>query len=111
MEKFNLKKGEVQVLDQALPKELYIALLKTLPKIGWSFGWNTPSNPNQRYWHHEIGYGAKDNVEDVSEKILKHPFKPFHQYIDWVKKNIVNKYNFYLDILGKDNIGYWHLIN
>lgn len=81
--------GKVQIFDQALPADLYQALHKAIQQVGWQFGWNTRENPNQRYWHHEIGRGSKDNEGDVTEQVRKHPLEVFARYMDWMRGQLV----------------------
>ena len=79
-----IRYGNVQIFDDLLPVDLYRKLLGTLPRIPWRFGWNTPSNPNHRYWHHEVGNGSKSNMEDVSDNVRRHPAKVFAEYQEWL---------------------------
>lgn len=81
--------GEVQVLDDVVPAELYRDLLDASARIGWRFGWNTPSNPTQLYWHHEVAGGRKSNVEDRAAEVLRHPVKAFAAYQDWLRTQFV----------------------
>lgn len=76
--------SRIQVLDDMVPPELYGELLQGLLRIGWKFGWNTPSNPYSRYWHHEIGFGKKANEVDISANVRKHPLTAFASYMDWL---------------------------
>jgi len=82
--------GTVQVFNNALPAQLFRELLKASRDIGWQFGWNTPSNPNTRYWHHEVGHGRKDNTADVSAQVRKHPVKAFSLFLDWLHTHLVS---------------------
>jgi hypothetical protein len=81
--------GQVQVLDNVLPLELYRELVLSTQRIGWQFGWNTPSNPNTRYWHHEVGQGRKSNKHDISGNVRKHPLKVFSLYQNWLLTHLV----------------------
>ena len=81
--------GPVQVHDDLLPPGLYAALLRASCRIGWQFGWNTPSNPGHRYWHHEVGSGRKENTEDVSQQVRQHPVEAFAVYMDWLRTHLV----------------------
>ena len=89
MQQLYIDYGKVQVFDNLLPAELYMDLLKASHRVGWQFGWNTPSNPNTRYWHHEVGHGRKDNTLDVTEQVGKHPLKVFSQFLEWLRANLV----------------------
>lgn len=82
------KRDEVQVLDDVVPPELYRQLLDGSMRIGWRFGWNTPANPNQLYWHHEVAGGRKSNVEDRSDVVRKHPVQAFAAYQDWLRERV-----------------------
>lgn len=82
---------QVQLIDGALPVELYTELQRYASRIGWQFGWNTPSNVHSRYWHHEVGYGAKANTEDVSDRVRTHPEPALALYLDWLKSQLVVK--------------------
>ena len=82
--------GPVQVFDNCLPAPLYTELLQAAGRIGWRFGWNTPSNPHSRYWHHEVGFGKKSNTADVSERVRQHPLPVFAQYMDWLRSHLVS---------------------
>ena len=82
--------GPVQVFDDLLPAPLYQALMQAAGRVGWRFGWNTPSNPHSRYWHHEVGHGAKANTADVSERVRQHPLPAFAQYADWLRSHLVS---------------------
>jgi SM-20-related protein len=76
--------NQIQCIDGAIPAALYTQLLQSLASVGWRFGWNTDSNPENRYWHHEVGRGAKNNVEDVSRIVAQHPIKAFAAFQDWM---------------------------
>ena len=89
MESLTIHYGRVQVFDHALPVALYNDLMKAVSQLGWRFGWNTPSNPNTRYWHHEVGFGEKANTADVTERIRQHPLPVFAQYVDWLRSTLV----------------------
>lgn len=90
MDQFNLEYGQVQVLDNAVPVDMYNELLHAaFSQIGWKFGWNTPSNPHNRYWHHEVGYGTKKNINDISDNVKKHRLPIFDCYQDWLKSHIL----------------------
>jgi SM-20-related protein len=81
--------GSVQVFDDALPDQLFKELMVNVGRIGWQFGWTTQENKAVRYWHHEVGHGAKDNVEDVSETVRKHRLPVFARYQDWLRSTLV----------------------
>lgn len=87
--KVKIKYGTVQVFDDIVPQDLYRELLMASRRIPWRFGWNTPSNPNMRYWHHEVGGGGKDNIEDVSQAVERHPAKVFGRYQEWLRTQVV----------------------
>ncbi len=74
----------VHVYDDCVPDALYGKLLNVSQAVGWRFGWNTPSNPSARYWHHEVGYGNKQNLESVADRVREHPAKIFSTYMDWL---------------------------
>ena len=74
----------VRVYDGRVPRDIYVKLLRVSQQVGWRYGWNTPSNPEARYWHHEIGYGNKQNTESVGEKVKEHPAPVFSDYQDWL---------------------------
>lgn len=78
-----------QVFDNVLPQQLYDQLVDATRKIGWQFGWRAPGNSDARYWHHEVGFGEKANVEDVSARVREHPLKPFVEFMDWLRSNLV----------------------
>ncbi|MBR7799760.1 2OG-Fe(II) oxygenase [Undibacterium fentianense] len=84
----HLQFGQIQLIHNAVPVEILSELYTTLPKIGWSFGWNTPSNPHSRYWHYEIGHGGKKNVLDVSDKVRAHPLPIFAKYLDFFLQHL-----------------------
>lgn len=84
-----IRYGLVQVFDDKVPAPLYGALIEAVGRIGWRFGWNTPSNPNSRYWHHEVAYGNKNNTLDLSARVREHPLDVFAQYMDWMREHLV----------------------
>lgn len=84
-ELLNLSAGRALVYDNIVPRELYQELLQTSLDLEWQFGWKTMSNPNMRYWHHEVGYGLKENIDDISEQVEKHPLRVFTLYQTWLK--------------------------
>jgi len=86
---FKIEYGKVQIFDDALSIDLYRELLSATQSIGWRFGWNTPSNPNTRYWHHEVGRGVKENTQDISENVRQHPLRAFGLYQDWLLSHLV----------------------
>ena len=90
MNELTINYGSVQVFDNCLPMPLYQALLQSAGRIGWRFDWNTPSNPTSRYWHHEVGYGDKNNKIDVQARVRQHPLPVFSQYLDWLRDNLVS---------------------
>lgn len=75
---------EIQVYDDAVPEELYSDMLKLSKRVRWQYGWNTPSNPTARYWHHEVGFGNKRNTDCIAETVRKHPAKLFTTYMEWL---------------------------
>jgi SM-20-related protein len=81
--------GQIQQFDNAVPADLYAELLRGSQRLRWRFGWNTPSNPEAQYWHHEVGHGDKNNDKDVSARVEEHPLKAFHAYQDWVRSALV----------------------
>lgn len=89
MEPLTIQYGRVQVFDNAVPEALYRDLMKAVGQVGWRFGWNTPSNPHTRYWHHEVGFGEKANAKDVTERVRQHPLPVFAQYADWLRSTLV----------------------
>lgn len=76
--------SEVKVYDGRVPKNIYGNLQRVSQLVGWHYGWNTPSNPEARYWHHEIGYGNKQNRECVAAKVKEHPASIFAVYQSWL---------------------------
>lgn len=78
----------VNVYDDCMPPDTYTKLLRVSQPVGWRFGWNTPSNPGARYWHHEVGYGNKQNLESVSDRVRQHPAKIFATYMDWLLEQL-----------------------
>lgn len=90
MNALTIEYGSVQVFDNCLPEPLYQSLLLAAGRVGWRFDWNTPSNPNSRYWHHEVGHGSKNNTADVKDRVLQHPLPEFAQYIDWLRSHMVS---------------------
>ena len=82
--------GPSQVFDDCLPESLYQSLLSGAGRLGWRFDWSTPTNPHSRYWHHEVGYGNKQNTVDVTDRVRKHPLQEFGQYIDWLRSHMVS---------------------
>lgn len=78
----------VNVYDDRVPEEMYVKLLRVSQAVGWRFGWNTPSNPEARYWHHEVGYGNKQNLESVADRVRQHPAKIFSTYMDWLLEQL-----------------------
>jgi hypothetical protein len=84
-----LRLEEVQVLDDCLPETLYQELHLAASRVGWRFGWNTPSNPTQMYWHHEVAGGSKNNTEDRSAEVGRHPLQAFAAYQDWLRTHLM----------------------
>lgn len=74
----------VNIYDDCVPDEMYVKLLRASQAVGWRYGWNTPSNPEARYWHHEVGYGNKQNTQSVVGRVREHPAKIFSEYQDWL---------------------------
>ena len=72
------------ILDRAVPREIYQPLLKASLVLPWKYGWNTPANPTARYWHHEVGFGNKRNIECISTNVKKHQLKILSDYQDWI---------------------------
>jgi SM-20-related protein len=89
MNQIFIEYGPVQVFDDRLPEPLFHALLQAAGRIGWRFGWNTPSNPHSRYWHHEVGFGDKNNTTDVSAMVRQQPLAAFVDYMDWLRNHLV----------------------
>ncbi|MEH6544764.1 MAG: 2OG-Fe(II) oxygenase [Porticoccaceae bacterium] len=79
---------EVRVYDSLLPEDMYKKLLQVSQRVGWRYGWNTPSNPEARYWHHEIGYGNKQNRACVADKVKEHPAPIFSTYQSWLLEQL-----------------------
>jgi SM-20-related protein len=84
-----IRYGSVQIFDDALPQDLYKELLLAKRRVGWQWGWNTPSNSDSRYWHHEVGRGRKANTEDVSHFVRQHPIAAYARYMDWLRTHLV----------------------
>ncbi len=84
MAPFKIKPDAVDIFDDVVPPELYQRLFQVSRRVGWNYGWNTPSNPSARYWHHEIGFGNKQNQECIAQNVRKHPAKVFARYLDWL---------------------------
>jgi SM-20-related protein len=84
----NPDNGEIHVHDGLVPKEIYGKLLQVSMKVGWRYGWNTPSNPEARYWHHEIGFGNKQNTESVAERVEAHQAPVFAEYQQWLLNHL-----------------------
>ena len=89
MQELKVKYGAVQIFDDVVPVDMYKELLIATRRVPWLFGWNTPSNPSSRYWHHEIGYGRKENMLDISANVKKHPLPIFSQYQDWLRSSLI----------------------
>ena len=84
-----IRYGAVQVFDNVLPAGLYRDLINATRRVGWQFGWNTCENPNHRYWHHEIGLGGKNNVNDITANVRRHPIGAFAGYVDWIRSELL----------------------
>lgn len=84
----NLTLENINVFDNLVPRELYSSLLEISSSLDWQFGWKTLSNPEMRYWHHEVGYGKKDNVDDISSKVNFHPQKIYSLYQTWLLTHV-----------------------
>lgn len=82
--------SEPRIFDQALPQELFLALLNLSQRVGWQYGWTTRESTQHRYWHHEIARGSKDNTVDVTENVKNYPSPLFSVYLDWLRKNLVS---------------------
>lgn len=80
--------GTVQVFDDAVPTDLYDALMRSSSRVGWSYGWKSWNNA-ARYWHHELSGGEKHNTEDVSHRVRGHPMPVFPRYLDWLRSDVV----------------------
>lgn len=80
--------GNVQVFDDALPTDLNTQLVRIAPRLGWQYGWRA-KEPAARYWHFEVARGEKENTQDVSENVRKHPLKVFSHYVDWLRSEAV----------------------
>lgn len=85
----SIQYGKIHIFDNLLPADLYNSLLQVSRQLPWRFGWNTPSNPNHRYWHHEVGQGGKTNTLDVSDTVSNYPVKVFSLYQDWLRSSLV----------------------
>lgn len=79
-----IKQGEIRVIDDVVPEELFKKLMQFSRRARWSYGWNTPSNPTARYWHHEVGFGNKQNLKCVAENVRQHSAKVLSEYQDWL---------------------------
>jgi SM-20-related protein len=90
MNSLAIRYGSIQVFDDLLPPPLYSDLMQAASRIGWRFGWSTPSNPHSLYWHHEVARGRKSNTEDLSHNVRQHPLPVFAQYMDWLRENVVS---------------------
>jgi 2OG-Fe(II) oxygenase superfamily len=92
---------KIKVRDDAIPPLLYQELLDVSAELEWKFGWSTRSNPAMRYWHHEVGHGSKDNIDDISHQVDRHPSRIFSFYLSWLRAHIVpaeaKLLRFYLD--------------
>ncbi|TFH67147.1 2OG-Fe(II) oxygenase [Gammaproteobacteria bacterium LSUCC0057] len=75
---------EQTIYDGLVPRAIYQPLLKASVALPWRYGWNTPANPTARYWHHEVGFGNKQNTECISDNVRKHPLKALAEYQQWV---------------------------
>lgn len=84
MNQLMLHPGKVHVLDDVLPQGLTRELVALSMRLPWRWGWNTPSNPGHRYWHHEVGQGRKSNTSDVSATVRRHPERALSLYLDWL---------------------------
>ncbi|MBV6320616.1 DUF6817 domain-containing protein [Duganella violaceipulchra] len=80
---------KIKVLDGIVPQELYQELINVSHSIEWKYWWTTDSNTAMRYWHHEVGHGGKENAEDVSDRVERHPIAAFHLYQTWLATHIV----------------------
>jgi hypothetical protein len=78
-----------QIIDNQIPAPIFQRLLEAAPRIPWHFGWTSPSNKAARYWHHEIGYGQKENTVCIRANIDRHPVKTFAHYVDWLRNELV----------------------
>lgn len=89
MHQLTLQPERVHVFDDVLPQALSRELLALAMRIPWRFGWNTPSNPGHRYWHHEVGQGRKSNTSDISNNVRRHPERALTLYLDWLLTRLV----------------------
>jgi len=78
-----------RLFDNLLPHPLYDELVAASQQIGWHFGWRAPGRNDARYWHHEVGFGEKDNVEDVYPRVRQHPVSAFAGFADWLRSTLV----------------------
>lgn len=81
--------GKIQIFDNLVPAELYKDLLRATQRVGWQFGWRSPTSASHRYWHHEVGYGPKEGTDDISDNVRKHPLPVFAAYQDWLRTQLV----------------------
>ena len=80
--------GKVQLFDDVLPPGLYEELVAASRSLGWGFGWRAPGNPDALYWHHEVGFSQKANVEDISSRVREHPVNAFAVFMDWLRSRL-----------------------
>lgn len=80
---------QVNIYDDVVPAKLYQELMDVSRTLNWTFGWTTTSNTAMRYWHHEVGFGEKENTEDISSKISHHPLAVFDLYRIWLTTHVV----------------------
>ncbi|WUR11433.1 2OG-Fe(II) oxygenase [[Empedobacter] haloabium] len=78
----------IQILDDIVPRELYRSLVESSLTLDWQFGWKTMSNPHMRYWHHEVGYGTKENTEDCMAQVSRHRLAVFGLYQTWLTTHV-----------------------
>jgi SM-20-related protein len=76
-------------IDDAIPDSINQGLLALAPKLVWTYGWSTLENKSARYWHHEVGFGAKDNTKCVRDNVSRHPARVLHSYVDWLQERVI----------------------
>lgn len=80
--------GTTQVIDDAVPQDIYDELIALVPRIGWQYGWAT-RELSARSWHHHLAGSPKANTQDVSERLRQHRLDVFARYVDWLRTAVV----------------------
>lgn len=80
---------EPQVIDEAIPVDLFETLLDVCDGVGWRYGWSFDNQPNIQYWHHEVGYGLMSNREDITANLTQYPSDVFLRYDKWLRSWLV----------------------